>query len=172
MSAARSPAVAVRASLSRRNIRKVGGCARERMRLLCDAYRLADRGGLVLWWQDRCWWGIDGAADGGDPAWSGSADGGASTAIGAAFDWVREHQRQLAGRLEHPRRRARRSSSAIAAGSASLRKGGRYSTLRGSADPDHQGFMRLHVRLLDGGGFGVRLGARRRGCGRGGRCRN
>ena len=44
--------------------------AGRRMRLICDAYGLTDRGGLVetiLWWQDRCWRGIDAKAAAGRP---------------------------------------------------------------------------------------------------------
>lgn len=45
--------------------------AGQRMRIICDAYGLADRSGLVdtvLWWQDRCWRGIEAGADEGDVA--------------------------------------------------------------------------------------------------------
>jgi hypothetical protein len=45
--------------------------AARQMRLICDAYGLADRGPLIdtiLWWQDRCWRGIEAAAASGDAA--------------------------------------------------------------------------------------------------------
>jgi hypothetical protein len=42
--------------------------AGRQMRLSCDAYGLPDRGSLletILWWEDRCWRGIEAkAADG------------------------------------------------------------------------------------------------------------
>jgi len=41
------------------------------MRLVCDAYGLTQRPRLVekiLWWQDRCWRGIDAGVRAGDPA--------------------------------------------------------------------------------------------------------
>lgn len=76
--------------------------AGDRMRVLCDAYGLADRGGLVdavLWWQDRCWRGIDRAAAGGDPAMQRLRDTGVSAGVHASFSWVQEHRQVLQGRL-------------------------------------------------------------------------
>jgi hypothetical protein len=53
-----------------------------RFGIVCDAYGLdaADRGRVVetvLWWQDRCWRGIEAAAEAGDPAMVRLRDGGA-----------------------------------------------------------------------------------------------
>src|SRR5512135_1842407 len=39
--------------------------------LICDAYRLDGRDEIIdvlMWWQDRCWRGIEAGADAGDPA--------------------------------------------------------------------------------------------------------
>jgi hypothetical protein len=44
--------------------------ASRRIRLMCDAYGLRGRGGLletILWWQDRCWRGIEAKAAGATP---------------------------------------------------------------------------------------------------------
>jgi hypothetical protein len=49
-------------------VTKAAEAARQ-IRLICDAYGLADRGPLIdtiLWWQDRCWRGIEAAAASGD----------------------------------------------------------------------------------------------------------
>ena len=50
------------------------------MRVICDAYGLADRSDLletILWWQDRCWRGIEGRAAACDPAMIRLRDNGA-----------------------------------------------------------------------------------------------
>jgi hypothetical protein len=76
--------------------------AGRRMRLICDAYGLIDRGGLVesiLWWQDRCWRGIDAKAAAGDPAMIRLRDAGAAQSVRDAFDWVSGHRAELAAHV-------------------------------------------------------------------------
>lgn len=70
------------------------------IRLICDAYGMTpcDRSNIVeaiLWWQDRCWRGIDSRAASGDPAMIGLRDGGAAREVQAAHAWVAEHRRDL-----------------------------------------------------------------------------
>jgi hypothetical protein len=74
--------------------------AADGIRLICDAYGLArrDRAGIVeaiLWWQDRCWRGIDALAASGDPAMIRLRDAGAVREVCAAHAWVAEHRRDL-----------------------------------------------------------------------------
>ena len=72
--------------------------AGRRMRVICDAYGLSDRGGLVetiLWWQDRCWRGIEDRAAGGDPAMIRLREAGAAQSVRDAFDWVSGHRAEL-----------------------------------------------------------------------------
>ncbi|HYZ91542.1 MAG TPA: phosphotransferase [Actinomycetota bacterium] len=69
--------------------------AARRVRLLCDAYGLDDRRDVVetiLWWQDRCWRGIDAKADAGDEAMSYLRARGAVSDVRACYDWVAEHR--------------------------------------------------------------------------------
>jgi aminoglycoside phosphotransferase (APT) family kinase protein len=76
--------------------------AGRRMRVICDAYGLPDRGGLletILWWQDRCWRGIEGKAAAGDPAMIRLRDSGAARSVRAAFDWVSGHRAELAAHV-------------------------------------------------------------------------
>jgi len=73
-----------------------------RMRLICDAYGMSDRSGLleaILWWQDRCWRGIEAKAAAGDPAMTRVRDSGAVRAIRNDFVWVTSHRAELAARL-------------------------------------------------------------------------
>ena len=73
-----------------------------RMRLICDAYGLPDRGSLlqaILWWQDRCWRGIEAKAAGGDPAMIRLRDSGAVRSVRDAYDWVTSHRVELATHL-------------------------------------------------------------------------
>jgi hypothetical protein len=73
-----------------------------RMRLICDAYGLRDRSGLleaILWWQDRCWRGIEAKAADGDPAMTRLRDRGAARAVRGAFNWVSSHRAELAASL-------------------------------------------------------------------------
>jgi hypothetical protein len=72
------------------------------MRLICDAYGLPDRSGLleaILWWQDRCWRGIEAKAAAGDPAMTRLRDRGAARAVRSAFNRVTSHRAELAARL-------------------------------------------------------------------------
>ena len=75
----------------------VGQAARG-IRLICDAYRLDGRGEIVdviMWWQDRCWRGIQAGAAAGDPAMVRLRDDGEVREIQAAFRWVAEHRDDL-----------------------------------------------------------------------------
>ena len=76
--------------------------AGRRMRLICDAYGLPDRGSLletILWWQDRCWRGIEAKAVGGDLAMIRLRNSGAARSVRDAFDWVSSHCAELAAHL-------------------------------------------------------------------------
>jgi hypothetical protein len=76
--------------------------AGRRMRLICDAYSLPGRARLVeavLWWQERCWRGIEAKAAGGDPAMTRLRDSGAAQSVRDAFDWVAAHSAELAAHL-------------------------------------------------------------------------
>jgi hypothetical protein len=73
--------------------------AGRRMRVICDAYGLSDRSDLletVMWWQDRCWRGIDAKAAAGDPAMIRLRETGAAQSVRDAFDWVSGHRGELA----------------------------------------------------------------------------
>lgn len=68
------------------------------IRLICDAYRLDGRDEIVdviMWWQDRCWRGIQGGAEAGDPAMVRLRDDGAVREVRAAFGWVAAHRSEL-----------------------------------------------------------------------------
>lgn len=72
------------------------------MRLICDAYGLADRDRLVdtvLWWQDRCWRGILAKAEAGEAAMIRLRDSGAAGSVRREFDWVARHRDELAAPL-------------------------------------------------------------------------
>jgi acyl carrier protein len=75
------------------------------LRLLCDAYGLVDRGSLVetiAWWQDRCWRGIEAAAEADDPAGVRLRAAGAIEEVRTASAWVANHQPELeSGIREH-----------------------------------------------------------------------
>jgi len=76
--------------------------AGRRMRVICDAYGLTDRDGpleTILWWQDRCWRGIEGRAADGDPAMIRLRDSGAARSVRDAFDWVSGHRAELAAHV-------------------------------------------------------------------------
>ena len=69
-----------------------------RLRLMCDAYGLADRSQIVdavLWWQDRCWRGIESGAETGDAAMTALRDSGAVRSVRAAYDWVIAHRAEI-----------------------------------------------------------------------------
>ncbi len=73
------------------------------LRLICDAYGLDDRASLIdaiIWWQDRCWRGIEAGAAAGDPAMARLRDRGAADSVRAAAGWVGRHRAGLAAPLE------------------------------------------------------------------------
>jgi aminoglycoside phosphotransferase (APT) family kinase protein len=79
--------------------------AAHRMRVMCDAYGPVDRGRVVdtvLWWQDRCWRGIEAGAAAGGAAMVGLRDSGAVRAVRAAHDWVAAHRAELDAALTAP----------------------------------------------------------------------
>lgn len=68
------------------------------LRLLCDSYGLDDRRPMIstiLWWQERCWRGIEGRADAGDPAMQRLRQNGAANSVRAAHRWTRANCDQL-----------------------------------------------------------------------------
>lgn len=68
------------------------------VRVVADAYGLADRAALVdtiLWWQERCWRGIEAAADAGDAAMIHLRERGTVDDVRAAHDWTSDHRRLL-----------------------------------------------------------------------------
>jgi len=69
------------------------------IRLIADAYGpAAARTALIetiLWWQDRCWRGIDTAADAGEPAMVRLRDRGAVNDVRAAYEWTSQHRSEL-----------------------------------------------------------------------------
>jgi len=77
------------------------GAARRGIQLICDAYQLDGWDEIIdviMWWQDRCWRGIEAGADAGDPAMVRLRDGGAVRDVRAAWDWMGRHRGALAGR--------------------------------------------------------------------------
>ncbi|MFJ9176155.1 phosphotransferase family protein [Streptomyces sp. NPDC102360] len=77
--------------------------AARRMRLIADTYGLDERRGLVaavLWWQDRCWRGIQAGADRGDAAMARLRDSGAVDDVRGAYEWVRGHRAVLERALD------------------------------------------------------------------------
>lgn len=74
-----------------------------RLRLICDAYGLDARDGLldtVLWWQDRCLRGIEAGAARGEPAMVGLREQGAVGEVRAAREWVAAHLEELGAFLD------------------------------------------------------------------------
>ncbi|MCE7004051.1 phosphotransferase [Kibdelosporangium philippinense] len=66
------------------------------LRMMCDAYGLADRSQVIdtiLWWQDRCWRGISASTD---PAMARLREAGVDRCVRAAYDWVATHKAELA----------------------------------------------------------------------------
>ena len=75
----------------------VGPAARG-IRLICDAYRLDGRDEIldvIMWWQDRCWRGIQAGAEAGEEAMVRLRDDGAVREVRAAFEWVAAHRCEL-----------------------------------------------------------------------------
>ncbi|MEU0969288.1 phosphotransferase [Streptomyces sp. NPDC005917] len=69
-----------------------------RMRLIVDSYGLSARQRLVstiLWWQDRCWRGIENQADAGDVAMTQLRDAGAVRQVQSAYQWVSDNRGAL-----------------------------------------------------------------------------
>lgn len=76
--------------------------AGRRLRLLCDAYGTAAGARLletVLWWQERCWRGIEAGAERGEPAMERLVAAGVPAEVRAASAWVVEHRAALARQL-------------------------------------------------------------------------
>jgi Phosphotransferase enzyme family len=68
------------------------------VRVLCGAYGITERSGLVetiLWWQDRCWRGIEAGAAVHDAAMIALRDAGVVAEVQAAWRWVAEHRDEL-----------------------------------------------------------------------------
>lgn len=75
----------------------VPGTAR-RIGLIREAYGLDDADALldtVLWWQDRCWRGIEAGAERGERAMAGLRAAGAVDEVRDAYAWVAAHRREL-----------------------------------------------------------------------------
>ncbi|MFD4561111.1 phosphotransferase [Streptomyces sp. NPDC058469] len=69
-----------------------------RIALICEAYGLDDADRLldtVLWWQDRCWRGIESGAERGERGMAGLRASGVVDEIRDAHDWVAAHRREL-----------------------------------------------------------------------------
>ncbi|WP_043627722.1 phosphotransferase [Nonomuraea candida] len=78
------------------------GAAAGRLRMICDAYGLADRGEVVdgvLWWQDRCRRGIEADGAAGMPHAVRLRADGVVEQVRAARDWVAAHRADLARAL-------------------------------------------------------------------------
>jgi hypothetical protein len=76
--------------------------AARQVRLICDAYQLGDRRPLIdtiLWWQDRCWRGIEAGAATGDAAMSRLVAAGAPEAVRREHAWVAANRAALAAAL-------------------------------------------------------------------------
>ncbi len=72
------------------------------VRMICDAYGLADRAAVVdaiLWGQDRCWRGIEAGAAAGDPAMTRLHGSGAAQEVRQQHDWVARHRTELQAAL-------------------------------------------------------------------------
>ncbi len=48
-----------------------------------------------MWWQDRCWRGIQAGAEAGEEAMLRLRDSGAVREVRAAFGWVAAHRSEL-----------------------------------------------------------------------------
>jgi aminoglycoside phosphotransferase (APT) family kinase protein len=72
------------------------------VRIICDAYGLADRAAVVdtiLWWQSRCWRGIQAGAAAGEPAMMRLHDSGATQEVRQQHAWVAMHRAELQAAL-------------------------------------------------------------------------
>jgi hypothetical protein len=82
-------------------VTKVAEAARQ-MRLICDAYGLAERGPLIdtiVWWQDRCWRGIEAGAASGDAAMTRLLAAEAPKWVRQEQAWVAANRNDLAAAL-------------------------------------------------------------------------
>jgi len=76
-----------------------------RLGLICEAYGLDALDGTerlldtVLWWQDRCWRGIEAGAERGERAMVGLRESGAVDEVRDAYTWVAAHRRELGAYL-------------------------------------------------------------------------
>jgi Phosphotransferase enzyme family len=73
-----------------------------RLRQICDAYGWGERARLldtILWWQDRCWRGIETGAAAGEPAMVRLRDCGAAADVRAAFAWTEANRTGLESEL-------------------------------------------------------------------------
>ncbi len=73
------------------------GAAAHLVTVVADGYGLGqpDRAGLVdtiLWWQDRCWRGIETAARAAEPAMVRLRELGAVRTVRAAYEWTADHR--------------------------------------------------------------------------------
>ncbi len=69
-----------------------------RIAVICDAYGLRHRDRLIetiLWWQDRCWRGIERGAQAGQPGARRLRETGAVEEVRAARRWVAAHRDRL-----------------------------------------------------------------------------
>jgi hypothetical protein len=79
--------------------------AARQIRLICDAYGLPDRGPLIdtiLWWQDRCWRGIEAAAASGDAAVARLLAAEAPKWVRLDYAWVAANRAALPDALAEP----------------------------------------------------------------------
>lgn len=68
------------------------------VRVLCDAYGAQDRSEVlptILWWQDRCWRGIERLASEGDPAMCRLRDMGGARWVREDSEWVEANMAAL-----------------------------------------------------------------------------
>lgn len=76
--------------------------AARRIALICSSYGLADPSAIVdaiLWWQDRCWRGIEAGASRGERAMVGLRERGVVGEVRAAYGWVAAHRGELGAGL-------------------------------------------------------------------------
>ena len=69
-----------------------------RCKLICESYGLADRSTLVemvLWWQERCWQGIEAEAAAGDKSMAALRVAGVCDEVRADYHWVAEHRSEI-----------------------------------------------------------------------------
>jgi hypothetical protein len=82
-------------------VNNVAEAARQ-VRVICDAYRLPDRRPLIdtiLWWQDRCWRGIEAGAAAGNAAMFGLLAAGVPEAVRQEHAWVAANRAALTAEL-------------------------------------------------------------------------